>query len=96
MRKIVNPCICEVYGGSARAFCKIEFEKVESLMRAIENTYLDLPVEPDGEELLNDGVFAFYALWDAIRKVGEDLSRMSGDARIVDVIEAARKTNVTE
>lgn len=26
MKKVVNPCICKVYGGSARAFCKIEFE----------------------------------------------------------------------
>ena len=25
MRKIINPCICKTYKGSARAFCKIEY-----------------------------------------------------------------------
>ncbi len=66
----------------------LDVGKVEALMRAIEGTYLDLPVEPEGEELLNDGVFAFYALWDMIHMVGEDLNRISGDLRVIDVIEA--------
>ena len=66
----------------------MELGKVKALMRAIEGTYLDLPVEPEGEELLNDGVFAFYARWDMIHMVGEDLIRISGDLRVIDVIEA--------
>ena len=31
---------------------------------------------------------AFYALWDAIRKVSDDLDRLAGDCRVVDAIYA--------
>lgn len=27
MKKIINPCMCEVYGGNARGFVKIEYDK---------------------------------------------------------------------
>lgn len=30
----------------------------------------------------------FYALWDVIQKVADDLGRLSGDARVVDAIYA--------
>lgn len=30
----------------------------------------------------------FYALWDAIQKVADNLDRLSGDARVVDAIYA--------
>lgn len=31
---------------------------------------------------------AFYAIWDAIRKVSDDLDRLAGDCRVVDAIYA--------
>ena len=26
MKKVINPCMCEVYGGNARGFAKIEYK----------------------------------------------------------------------
>lgn len=70
---------------------QLDIAKVEALMRAIENTYLDLEVSPEEYELYKDGVSAFYALWDSIRRVSEDVDRVSKDARVVDVIEAINR-----
>ena len=67
---------------------QLDIAKVDALMRAIENTYLDLEVLPEEYERYKDGVSAFYALWDSIKKVDEDIDRVSKDARVVDVIEA--------
>jgi len=51
--------------------------KVESLMVAIENTYLDItPSKEDYEKACRAG-FAFYALWDAIHELESDLDRMN-------------------
>ena len=42
--------------------------------------------------------YTFYAIWDEIRMVSDDLERLAGDARVVDAIYAAndvRKRNRT-
>lgn len=63
--------------------------KVDSMMFAIEKAYLDLDVMPWEKERMDRGAYAFYALWDAIRKVADDLDMLSGDGRAVDAIYAA-------
>lgn len=60
------------------------------MMFAIEKAYLDLDVMPWEKERLDRGTYAFYALWDAVRKVADNLDLLSGDARVVDAIYAAR------
>lgn len=67
-----------------------EIAKVESMMFAIEKAYLDLDVMPWDKERLDRGTYAFYALWDAIRKVMDDLDLLSGDERVADVVYASR------
>lgn len=67
-----------------------EIAKVDSMMFAIEKAYLDLDVMPWEKERLDRGIYAFYALWDAVRKVADDLDMLSGDARVVDAIYAAK------
>lgn len=65
-----------------------DLRKVEALMYAYENTYLDVEPGEDDFELNENRQYAFYALWDAIRKVSEDLDQLSADTRIVDVVQA--------
>lgn len=67
-----------------------EIAKVDALMFAIEKTYLDLDVMPHDKERQDRGTYAFYALWDSIRRVAAELDSLSGDARVVDAIYAAR------
>ena len=43
-----------------------EIAKVDSMMFAIEKAYLDLDVMPWEKERLDRGIYAFYALWDAL------------------------------
>ncbi len=65
-----------------------DLKKVEALMLAYETTYLDVEPGEDNFELNENRQYAFYALWDAIRKVGDDLDRLAADTRIVDVVQA--------
>ena len=69
----------------------LDVGKVEALMRAIENTYLDFEVDPDEFDRYNDGVTAFYALWDSIKMVRSDIDRLAKDARVIDVVEAINR-----
>lgn len=70
-----------------------DIEKVNGLMYAIENSCLDLQVEPESQKQFNHGVGAFYALWDAINKVSEDIEKLSGDEMVVDAIYAVNDVN---
>lgn len=63
--------------------------KADALMHTIEQLYLDFEVQPEELERMNRGAYVFYALWDAIRKVADDLEMLSGDALVVDAIYAA-------
>lgn len=56
-----------------------DIEKAESLMYAIENTYLDLDVVEEEIERKKRGVAAFYALWDCITQAKADLEKASCD-----------------
>ncbi len=71
---------------------QLDIEKVGAVMRAIENTYLDFEVSPDEVERFNDAVTSFYALWDLVHQVEQDIDRLAKDLRIVDVVEAAART----
>lgn len=63
--------------------------KVDALMHSIEQLYLDFEVMPEEQEKLDRGAYAFYALWDEIRAVADELDLLSGDCRVVDAIYAA-------
>lgn len=65
-----------------------DIEKVEAIMYAIESTYLNIETIPEEYEKAERGVNAFYALWDAIHKVADDLDRLAGDETVVDAIYA--------
>lgn len=65
-----------------------DIAKVEAIMFAFENTYLELDVAPAGRARADMATNAFYALWDAIRKVSDDIDRLAGDCRVVDAIYA--------
>lgn len=66
-----------------------DIAKVDALMFSIEKAYLDFEAMPEERERMDRRVNMFYALWDAIQKVADDLDRLSGDARVVDAIYAA-------
>lgn len=65
-----------------------DIAKVEAIMFAFENTYLELDVAPADRARADMATDAFYALRDAIRKVSDDLDRLAGDCRVVDAIYA--------
>lgn len=65
-----------------------DIAKVEAIMFAFENTYMELDVAPADRARADMATDAFYALWDAIRKVSDDLDRLAGDCRVVDAIYA--------
>jgi len=67
-----------------------DIAKVDSLMYAIEKTYFDFEVAPEEHERMDRAAYAFYALWDAINRVADDLYQLAGDCRVVDAIYAAR------
>ena len=69
---------------------QLDIEKVEAVMKAIDNTYLDLNVVPDEAEKYDNAVTAFYALWDFLGQVREDINRLTKDLRIIDVVEATQ------
>ena len=65
-----------------------DIEKVDAIMFAIENTYLDIEVVPVEAAKADRAVNAFYALWDAVNQVKEDIERISGDETVIDTIYA--------
>lgn len=64
-----------------------DLEKVEALMHAAE-AYLAVDVQPEEREIVDRGGYLFYAIWDAIHLVAEDLELLSGDCLVVDAIYA--------
>lgn len=69
--------------------------KADALLYAFEKTYLDNVGSDCDGELANRATYAFYAIWDAVREASENLDRLEGDERVVDVILAARKNGST-
>lgn len=55
---------------------KAQFDlgKVNALMRAIEETYLDIEAVEEETEKMSQFELAFYALWDIIKLVEKDLN----------------------
>ena len=66
----------------------LDIAKVNSLMFAIEAAFLDINVEPEQLEKADHAINAFYALWDEIHKVEEDIDLLAGDEMVVDAIYA--------
>lgn len=69
--------------------------KADALLYAFEKTYLDHVGSDCDWEMSNRAAYAFYAIWDAVREASENLDRLEGDERVVDVILAARKNGST-
>lgn len=65
-----------------------DLEKVDALMHSAE-AYLAIEVPPENREMIDRGGYIFYAIWDAIQRVSEDLEQLSGDCLVVDAIYAA-------
>ncbi len=65
-----------------------DLDKVDALMYAIENAFLDIEVVPEDRKKYDRGTGAFYALWDAIKKVSDDLDRLADDETIIDAVYA--------
>lgn len=70
-----------------------DIEKVNAIMYAIESAYLTIEVVPEELEKADKAVYSFYALWDCIRAVQEDLERIQGDESVVDAIYAVNDVN---
>jgi len=66
-----------------------DIAKVDAMLFSIEKAYICREDMPGDQKRLDRGTYAFYALWDAVRRVTEDLDRLSGDCRVVDAICAA-------
>lgn len=66
----------------------LDIAKVDALMFAIEAAFLDVEVEPEQLERADHAINAFYALWDEVHKVAEDIERLAGDEAVVDAIYA--------
>lgn len=64
-----------------------DMEKVKAMMFAVE-PYLTMDSIAEEHEMVDRGGYLFYALWDAINLVAEDLDRLSGDCLVVDAIYA--------
>ena len=61
---------------------------VNNLENSTIHSYLELDVAPADRARADMATDAFYAIWDAIRKVSDDLDRLAGDCRVVDAIYA--------
>lgn len=64
-------------------------EKVKAILCSVENSYLDIEVEPQERERANMAVAMFYVLKDAVDRLSVDLAKLEGDCRVVDAIYAA-------
>lgn len=64
-------------------------EKVKAILYSVENSYLDIEVEPQERERADMAVAMFYVLKDAVDRLSVDLAKLEGDCRVVDAIYAA-------
>ena len=64
-------------------------EKVKAIMLSVENSYLDIEVEPHERKRADMAVAMFYVLQDAVDRLSVDLEKLEGDCRVVDAIYAA-------
>ena len=60
-----------------------------SILYSVENSYLDIEVEPQERERADMAVAMFYVLKDAVDRLSVDLAKLEGDCRVVDAIYAA-------
>ena len=72
-----------------------DIEKVDGLMYAYEAAFMAIEFEPEEYERASASANTFYAIWDAITRVAEDLERLASDEKVVDVIYAVNKTRRT-
>jgi len=70
-----------------------DLNKVDALMYAIENAFLDIEVVPEDVRKYDKGTSAFYALWDAIKKVSDDLDTLAADKTVIDAIIAVNQSS---
>ena len=58
-------------------------------MLSVENSYLDIEVEPHERKRADMAVAMFYVLQDAVDRLSDNLAKLEGDCRVVDAIYAA-------
>lgn len=56
----------------------LDIGKANGIMAAIESAYLTIDVAPSELEKANNAVNTFYALWDIIREVEDDIEALVG------------------
>ena len=64
-------------------------ESRRHILYSVENSYLDIEVEPQERERADMAVAMFYVLKDAVDRLSVDLANLEGDCRVVDAIYAA-------
>ncbi len=64
-------------------------EKVKAILCSVENSYLDIEVEPHERRRADMAVAMFYVLQDAVDRLSINLAKLEGDCRVVDAIYAA-------
>ena len=70
-----------------------EREKADALLASIEALYMDFDFLPEEKEKAERGAYAFYAVWDMVKKATECLDNYTAECRIVDVLTAVREAN---
>ena len=88
-KPIVNVVVCVKGGMVQGAYTNANGVYVDLDVIDLDvSSYLELDVAPADRARADMATDAFYALWDAIRKVSDDLDRLAGDCRVVDAIYA--------
>ena len=54
---------------------------------------MDFDFLPEEKEKAERGAYAFYAVWDMVKKATECLDNYTAECRIVDVLTAVREAN---
>ena len=70
-----------------------ELEKADALLASIEALYMDFDFLPEEKEKAERGAYAFYAVWDRVKKATECRDNYNAECRIVDVLTAVREAN---
>ena len=70
-----------------------DIKKMDSLMYAIESSYLDEDVKGFDFKRYDRFVSSFYLLWDCINQVRDDIDEIIGDETVVNAIYAVNDVN---
>lgn len=66
--------------------------KIDALMYAIERSFFDIGVDPEDLAKADRGMNVFYAMWDVVGSLSNNLEKLAGDERVVDALNAAKES----